>query len=513
MMRQSGRIYIFIIACILLLLLPVSIYGECDLGKIVPSNPASWGSFGATANDAAFDGIRALVGDYEAAGKTTDSGAAYVFRLTNATWTQEGRLIGSDSANYDYFGWAIEIDCNFAAVGAYRHNGSRGAVYVFRYDNAAQQWQQHQKIAPALDIGDGFGFSVAICGNLLAVGTPGDDDVGTNYGGAVYVYRLDTDTGLWNYDAKLLVTDGGNVDWTGWDVDTDGTIVVAGAPRKSSYRGAVYIFSHNGITWQQKQKLVSSDIAIEDFFGQNISLNGNLLLVGASGNDDLGDSSGSAYLFRQDAITHLWSQQAKLLPNDGAANDYFGCDVALSAKIAVIGASGDDDGATDAGSTYIFAPPGDPAVWQQVAKLGVSLPHTGDKFGSSVAAKGWVAIVTAPGDDDAKKDAGAAYATAGFSQNDCNGNGVPDECDIANGVSKDENSNGIPDECEMPVLPADLDGDEDVDASDLAVLGAYWHRDDCSGASECAVADVTGDGKVYADDLAVLCASWLAGAE
>ena len=45
------------------------------------------------------------------------------------------------------------------------------------------------------------------------------------------------------------------------------------------------------------------------------------------------------------------------------------------------------------------------------------------------------------------------------------------------------------------------------------LLGAYWHRDDCSGAAECAVADVTGDGRIYADDLAELSASWLAGVE
>ena len=45
------------------------------------------------------------------------------------------------------------------------------------------------------------------------------------------------------------------------------------------------------------------------------------------------------------------------------------------------------------------------------------------------------------------------------------------------------------------------------------LLGAYWHRDDCSGAAECAVVDVTDDGKVHADGLAVLCVSWLAGAE
>ncbi len=39
---------------------------------------------------------------------------------------------------------------------------------------------------------------------------------------------------------------------------------------------------------------------------------------------------------------------------------------------------------------------------------------------------------------------------------DCNGNGIPDECDIASGTSKDVNHNGIPDECETIIANLDI---------------------------------------------------------
>jgi len=91
-----------------------------------------------------------------------------------------------------------------------------------------------------------------------------------------------------------------------------------------------------------------------------------------------------------------------------------------------------------------------------------------------------------------------AAATA---TNDCNLNGVPDECDIEDGTSADEDGDGRPDECYAPACIADLDDDGSVGASDLSLLLASWGA---SGAS----ADLDGDGDVGASDLSLLLAAW-----
>ncbi|MCH2136154.1 MAG: hypothetical protein MK101_06175 [Phycisphaerales bacterium] len=69
-----------------------------------------------------------------------------------------------------------------------------------------------------------------------------------------------------------------------------------------------------------------------------------------------------------------------------------------------------------------------------------------------------------------------ASSTITWSQtNDCNANGVPDSCDIANGTSEDANGDGVPDECNT--CPGDLDGSGTVDVDDILACIAGFGTD------------------------------------
>ena len=92
-----------------------------------------------------------------------------------------------------------------------------------------------------------------------------------------------------------------------------------------------------------------------------------------------------------------------------------------------------------------------------------------------------------------------AAATA---TNDCNLNGIPDDCDIADGTSADVNRDGVPDECYATPCLGDLDNSGDVGAADLSLLLADW------GSSAESQADLDGDGEVGAADLSLLLAAW-----
>jgi opacity protein-like surface antigen len=105
------------------------------------------------------------------------------------------------------------------------------------------------------------------------------------------------------------------------------------------------------LTVEQEAKLLPYVGDSQDLFGGNVALHGDTAVIGVTGDDDNGDESGSALVFTRTGNT--WTQQAKLRASDGAEGDHFGVDIALDGDTAVIGAPNDDDG-EDSGSAYVF---------------------------------------------------------------------------------------------------------------------------------------------------------------
>ncbi len=88
-------------------------------------------------------------------------------------------------------------------------------------------------------------------------------------------------------------------------------------------------------------KLLASDGAAFDQFGNSVAVDGDTAVVGAPTHEGAGNVSGSAYVFRYDGTD--WTEEARLTASDGGFNDQFGHAVALDGGTAVVGASWDDD--------------------------------------------------------------------------------------------------------------------------------------------------------------------------
>jgi hypothetical protein len=280
---------------------------------------------------------------------------------------------------------------------------------------------------------DYFGYSVAISGTTAIVGAYGDGDNG-GYSGSAYLFDTTTGTQI----AKLLPSDGAGDDLFGNSVAISGTTAIVGAygdDDNGGYSGSAYLFDTT--TGTQIAKLLPSDGAVNDFFGTSVAISDTIAIVGAYLDDDNGTNAGSAYLFD----TTTGTQIAKLLPSDGAANGRFGTSVAIIGTTAIVGAYGDDDNGGDSGSVYLF----DTTTGTQIAKLLPSDGAADDNFGYSVAISGTTAIVGAYGDDDNGGDSGSAYLAI----LDCNNNGTWDVYEISNSPSLDCDSNGYIDECEL----------------------------------------------------------------
>jgi len=161
------------------------------------------------------------------------------------------------------------------------------------------------------------------------------------------------------------------------------------------------------VTPVEEVKLLADDGAPNDFFGFNVALSGDTAVIGANKVDDdiRGVDVGAAYVFTRSG--HSWHQQAKLTADDGAAKDGFGGKVALSGDTAVIGAIFQDDKGDNSGSAYVFTRSG--TTWSQQGKLTAADGAEGDVFGWSVALSDDTAVIAATRDDDKGDESGSAY--------------------------------------------------------------------------------------------------------
>jgi hypothetical protein len=254
---------------------------------------------------------------------------------------------------------------------------------------------------------DYFGLAVGVSGETAVAGAIGDDDNGPASGSA-YVFRRSGPT--WVFEDKLVPHDGAEADWFGYALSTDDDVIVASAPYDDDLgqrSGSVYVFERSGLSWSQVAKLLANDGAAYNLFGSAVAISGDCAIIGAPEDNDNGYASGSAYVFRR-TPSGLWTQHAKLLPDDGDAADLFGLSVAIDNDIIVVGARDDEALGNWSGSAYVFERDGS-GIWQQAAKL---LPHDGSafwSFGESVAVSGNRVLVGATTAFAFAPNAGAAY--------------------------------------------------------------------------------------------------------
>jgi hypothetical protein len=340
--------------------------------------------------DIAIDGDTALI---SAPADDNWNGSVFVYTRTGDTWTQQQKLTASDSGVVDCFGVRIALQGNTALIGADDEisQDDHGAVYVFT--RTGTTWTEQQKLtSPDGDPFDLF-CTPALDGDTALIAAQFDDDMGID-AGALYVF---TRTGTtWTQQAKLYASDAMAGEWFGFEVSLDGDTAVT-----TTYNmwndtvnpGAAYVFTRSGTTWTQQAKLVGLDTVPGDTFGYDVALDDDTILVGAV-NDitEQGDYSGSAYVFTRTGTT--WTQEAKLLHSNGTKWDWLGTSVSLEGDTALIGAANEEEsGAEGTGAAYVFTRTG--TTWTEQQRL-IASDHGGqDNFGLPVYLNGNTAFIGA----------------------------------------------------------------------------------------------------------------------
>lgn len=447
------------------------------LAQFGPSNPLVDLTYVKASNTDAGDrfGTAAICGDtmvigatHEASnavgvgGNQTDdsipgAGAAYVYVFDGTAWQQQAYLKASSPDGNDWFGGAVAISGDTIVVGAIAEDSAAvgvdgddsddtaslsGAAYVFV--RSGTTWSQ-QAYLKASNTGafDEFGASVAIDGDTVVVGAPGEASASGNAApnqaddtaagaGAVYVFHRAGTT--WTQQAYLKSSHPDVNDRFGGSVSISGDGIAIGASSEASSAtgvngdasdnglfasGAVFVFRRSGVIWNQEAYLKAAVTDSGDGFGASVAIAGNRIVVGATqedsaatgvggdATDDTAVNAGAAYVFEKLGLT--WAQQAYLKASNAQANDRFGTRVAVDGDSIVVSASNERSQATgeggdetdnsipQAGAAYVFRGVG--SAWSQEGYLKASAPGVGDIFGTGLAIDGVTVVVGAIRED------------------------------------------------------------------------------------------------------------------
>ena len=456
------------------------VVGARELAKLTASDAGSFDKFG---ESLALSGGIAVMGTPDDSGPAgTDQGSVYLFDVSHPDSPIEmSKLHASDATSDDAFGVSVAVSAGLALIGAQGDDGTegnnQGSAYLFDVGDPSDPVELAKLSASDAAEDDLFGRSVALSSGLAIVGAYLDDGPAGTDQGSAYLFDVNDPSNPVEL-AKLIGSDAAEGDWFGRTVALNGNVALVGAHQDDGtagkHQGSAYLFDvTDPANPVQLAKLTASDAAADDRFGRSVALASGVAIIGASGDDGpAGFNQGSAYLFDvSDPSDPI--ELAKVVSSDAEESDAFGASVSLHGQLALVGAYLHDTPAGDAqGAAYLFDIR-DPRNPVQRAKLTGSDAAQRNWFGQAVSLGEGLALVNAR--DQNYKGAAYLFDVSAISP-DCNSNGIPDHCELANCTPtdlacQDCNGNSIPDVCEIPPICAtcrDCNVNGVPDACDIA---------------------------------------------
>lgn len=239
------------------------------------------------------------------------------------------------------------------------------------------------------EIGNAFGYSVAVSGNYAIIGIPYDDIGANSDQGSADIFHFDGTN--WVFLQKVFDATGAANDFFGFSVSISGNYAIVGAPNNST-KGAVSIYQLSGGSWTFLQKISDVTGLTNDGFGHSVCISGNYLIAGAP-RDDVGANTdaGSISIFQLTGGT--WGLMQKITDATGLAIDEFGYSVSISGSVVIAGSPFDDEAAdVNIGSASIYKFNG--TTWQLANKsFGADAD---DSYGYAVSISGNYAVIGSP---------------------------------------------------------------------------------------------------------------------
>ncbi len=262
--------------------------------------------------------------------------------------THRSALVGPALAG---FGGAVAVADGEILIGESQNVMTSGAVYSFA-KNADGEWVQTARIgAGDAEPADGFGASISVDGNTMAVGTTRGS-----------VYLMDRAGGTWSQTGKVTGPEEARLGSFGAVVALRGDVLVVAAPDESNRRGAAYVYERSAAGWSEPIRIAGADLRAGAQFGSAIAFMDDRLLVGAPVQQA---GTGAVYVFEKTG--GAWTETGVIAPETLERNDRFGSAIAPYTEGRVLIGAPRTGGR--AGSALAFIYSQDESAWQQIGGL------------------------------------------------------------------------------------------------------------------------------------------------
>lgn len=232
---------------------------------------------------AGFGAAASLNDNYVLVGGPFDGNVAWLFDRSSGAYVRP--LVGN---LFTQFGWSTGIDEDRLLVGAPTQSvmGGSGTVGVYSLDGILQQ-----TLSDGIGHGRSFGRSLLVADNKLFIGAP-DTIVGSHgNAGRVYLYEYDALSG---YQLSHIFEGPETAINFGWSLAVEGDQLLVGTPYDDQV-GAAHLYDL--VSSQRIQSYYNPFPDHEDFFAESVAFVGKYVLVGAPDDDASGEDAGIAYLY------------------------------------------------------------------------------------------------------------------------------------------------------------------------------------------------------------------------
>jgi len=392
---------------------------------------------------------------------TSGDGRVHVMAQSLGSWQTPLKfqdIIAPEAVgNFDDFGFAIAMQDGILAIGAPDVSDAlAGKVYIYELDPGGTHWNHVQTLTPSISAaGDEFGYSLALDGNLLAIGAPGG---GASFGGNVVLYQRDPNavSGGWSEQRVFpSVATPTLADWVprfGHAVALQDSILVIGTPQKDTLddRGQAFWCRLEGTVCNGFTELFNPHSKVVDQYGQSVAIDGTTIVVGAEYSLEWqSNGAGAAHVYTYNAVSQHYDYSETLTVTNAAGNEDFSRSLSLRDDVLVVGAPGAitaESGGNASGAVFVFHRDGN-GEWIERQRIVATDPDDLDAFGQAVAIDGTFVAVGAPGEDTLGTDYGKVYVFT-----------------TANEIKLTSPAGGLPEMYGMAV---------DIDGTTLAVGGSY----------------------------------------